>query len=265
MISRLFGRSSWGPSRTSSSTAAASPVPPPPPSYDVQTHEERQLVRAFGPAPPQPLFPWQFHANAAKLVEVRQRRRDEAEEAKRKRQEEAAKAGQPLPAEEVDVPHPASIPPEDGACLLDLLPREILLYILQDVGEETLAADCPLVSQQFNDLAHDEQLWKHRFLVDIGRQPPNFQPPSKYSNAKWHRQPVTSKEEYYHKVWKWYENYGGSIYEQRKVRFPERVQDWLGASPHANSRMALLGAIAAFDRRQLRRVHTIDRSAPRLN
>jgi hypothetical protein len=75
---------------------------------------------------------------------------------------------------------------------------------------------------------------------------------------------VTSKEEYYHKVWKWYENYGGSIYEQRKVRFPERVQDWLGASPHANSRMALLGAIAAFDRRQLRRVHTIDRSAPRL-
>jgi hypothetical protein len=114
------------------------------------------------------------------------------------------------------VPHPASIPPEDGTCLLDLLPREvrllraqspamllpvwcappprlngclsspcslwgqILLYILQDVGEETLAADCPLVSQQFNDLAHDEQLWKHRFLVDIGRQPPNFQPPSKY-------------------------------------------------------------------------------------
>ncbi len=113
MISRLLGRSSWGPSRTSSrtstSTAAASPVPPPPPSYDAQTHEERQLVRAFGPAPPQPLFPWQFHANAAKLVEVRQRRRDEAEEAKQKRQEEAAKAGHPLAAEEGATNHPTSL------------------------------------------------------------------------------------------------------------------------------------------------------------
>jgi hypothetical protein len=56
------------------------------------------------------LFPWQFHAtNAAKLVEVRQRRRDEAEEAKQKRQEEAAKAGQPLAAEEGATNHPTSL------------------------------------------------------------------------------------------------------------------------------------------------------------
>lgn len=85
-----------------------------------------------------------------------------------------------------------------------------------------------------------------------------------YSDTTWARQPATEKEVYYHKAWKWFARYANNANDARIERFPKTVQTRLGKSPHANSRIALLSSIYSFDKSKLRRVHTHDRSAPRL-
>jgi hypothetical protein len=128
---------------------------------------------------------------------------------------------------------------------------QILIYILQEVGEETLSIDCPLVSRQFHDLANDDHLWKNLYLVDYGLMPPNF-------NTIWHRQPATQKEEYYYKAWAWYEKYGWLVHGKRKLRFTETVLGLLGTSPQVSSHMVLLNSITNFDPKHLRNVTTND-------
>jgi hypothetical protein len=119
------------------------------------------------------------------------------------------------------------------------------------------------VSRLFLEAAQDEHLWRHRYLVDVGRAASPLSPPSKYSDAQWHRQPANEKEEYFYKTWCWYESVGGGFpTDKRHLRFTVIVRERIGRSPHANSRLALLGAIAAFDKSRLRRVRTHDRSAP---
>jgi hypothetical protein len=83
------------------------------------------MERLYGPRPTQPLFPWQFHAetNAAKLADIRSRR---AQEAADSAAADKPKAGEdPLPPPPPPPVHPASVPPADGTCLLEALPREV--------------------------------------------------------------------------------------------------------------------------------------------
>jgi hypothetical protein len=64
-----------------------------------------------------------------------------------------------------------------------------------------LAFDCPLVCQLLLEAAQDDHLWRHHYLVDVGRPPP-LSPPSKYANREWHWQPANENEEYYYyKTW----------------------------------------------------------------
>lgn len=66
------------------------------------------------------------------------------------------------------------------SCAYVCVNMQILLYILQDVGEATLSTACLFINRQFSEAAQDEQLWRHLYLVDVGRAPPPLSPPDKY-------------------------------------------------------------------------------------
>ncbi|KAL6069362.1 F-box only protein 11 [Balamuthia mandrillaris] len=224
------------------------------------------------PASAKPLFPWQYQPQLRLTREEMKRRRKEKEEEERKKkrkekekenEEEEEEEGEKEAKEKARKEKRKFRPPKDGTCYFDLLPRELQLYILQFVGEEALALDCPLVNKHFHDISNDSHLWRHLYMMDFGRPPPPTSLYASFDNPAFYQQPQTDKEEYYFKAWKWFHSFGAVVHQRRrKVRFPQLVVDRLGVSPHIADRGSLLHSIAKFDKSRLRPVATNDRSAP---